>query len=145
MKLETIVLRCIESKIGKSVISIGVMSALSPITSEYRGELWYHLSATAAYVAAASIDHLVTVPLIKLMNTDEFKRNGLRKVFRENSFILGKHPTLEQYVRRSAYRDIPGVLLTTLFAGAAYAYLTMTPLIYWNNKRVEKEIQSLLS
>jgi len=144
MKLETIVQSCIQNRIAHAVIGIGIVSAISSITSEYRGELWYHLSAAAAFVVATSIDHASTVPSIKLMNSNEFQRKGLQLYFRENSFILGRHPTMEQYVRRSAYRDIPGVLLTTFFAGAAYTCLAIVPLIYWKNKKVEAEIQSLL-
>jgi len=144
MKLETIVQSCIQNRIAHAVIGIGIVSAISSITSEYRGELWYHLSAAAAFVVATSIDHASTVPSIKLMNSNEFQRKGLQLYFRENSFILGRHPTMEQYVRRSAYRDIPGVLLTTFFAGAAYAYLVMMPLVYLNNKKVEARIRSLL-
>jgi len=122
----------------------GVMLATNPLDVEFVGNPIYHLSGLASGIIASQLDRASTVRVIKLMNTPEFKERELKEFYYESNPIIGKHPTMRQFNLRNIPRELLIMGITTILPTTGYAYLSMSPIIYANNRMVLKHLESNL-
>ena len=98
------------------------------------------LMGLSAIALATTIDHLSTIPVIKLMNTPEFKKSGLAERFKETNPFIGSHPSMKEYFFKNLILDPLVILTGYLLPEAGYAYLFLSPFLYRNNKLIHNEI-----
>ncbi len=99
----------------------------------------------ASLVLARIIDHRATIPVIKKMNTPEFKRHNLDKDFGESNPFLGKHPTIKQYITRTIPLELLILGMTYHIPLMGTTYLAISPIVYRNNTDARKAIDKRIS
>ena len=62
------------------------------LTYQYQGNPLYHLSGAVSNLIFRAVDHISTLPTIKLMNTEEAKEKNISDKFYETSFLLKENP-----------------------------------------------------
>jgi len=109
-----------------------------------RQNKWYRLGGIAAAVTPNIVDNLYTLPAIKLFNKSEFREKGLGRLYMENSLFIGKHPTVEQFRKRSFMLGLTIATLSAVFPEAGYLYLASMPFVVYNNVKIRKCLEQEL-
>jgi len=122
-----------------------IVSASSIIIPDsYKDNPLYPISGFAAIVVGRTLDHLSTIPAIKIINAKEFREKTLDKGFYETNPFLGKHPTMKQYIIRSIPQDLFLLGLSVLYPPLGYSFLSLSPIIYINNKEKTKGVEKII-
>ena len=121
--------------------SVGLGIYYAKDIRNFLGTPIYYLSGLTTGLIANIIDHASTIPAIKLMNTLEFRENGLDRLYRERNPIIGKHPTVRQYKIRSLIKGLFICALSTICPPIGYGYLAGVPLVVKDNKRNTKDLR----
>ncbi|MBI4144272.1 hypothetical protein HY486_03425 [Candidatus Woesearchaeota archaeon] len=128
----------------RSLTVTGVALGFQLVFKECESDWGYHLGGVFAGLSANAIDHYTTLPVIRLMNSPDFKKNKLENYYRESSILLGSHPSLNTYYRRAALGGALVFALSLNFPVLGLSYLTVCPLIYYNNRQVCRDIKANL-
>jgi hypothetical protein len=115
-----------------------VYPPLAYLTNQYRGELLYYLSGTFCGVIYCIIDHISSIPLVRISNTNDFREKKLYEIYKEGNPFIGRHPTMKQYVIRSIPQDIFKLTASTFFPPLGYTFISIIPFIYRNNRKYKK-------
>ncbi len=115
-----------------------------PLTNVYFGNPLYHLSGFVSGATGLALDHISTIPVIRAFNKPEFRERGLNEIYGESSVVLGKHPTMQQYVRRSILIDLFVLGASSFFPTVGYAYLSISPMLNRNNRDISQKIEASL-
>lgn len=114
------------------------------IPDSYKDNPLYYISGFAAAFIGRVLDHMSTIPCIKLINTKEFREKNLGKKFYETNPFSGKHPTMKQYIIRNIPQDLFLLGFSALYPPAGYAFLSLSPVVYINNTAKAKDLENLI-
>lgn len=133
-----------DSKSAMRAQSILVCGTSACLTIQYNGDPIYHASGFLAALIAWTTDVISTIPVIKFMNTSEFKKSKLKDKYYESNIIIGKNPTMQQYCIRSGLSSLLFLAAGTALPPIGYSYLSVSPFLADNNIQAKKRLKKSL-
>ena len=120
------------------------------LTHQYFGDPLYHFSGLVCGAVLSAVDHISTIPYVRLINQpsivedEKFKKLLEKKNLVERSVILGKTPTWSQYKKRSIIIDGFILVSSFLYPPVGYAYLSYSPIIFLSSREGCGKISALI-
>jgi len=123
---------------------IGSLAVNAAVPETYKENPFYYVSGFLAGAIGRTLDHISTIPGIKLINTKKFKEKKMSSQFYETNIFVGKNPTMKKYILSAIPQDLILLGITTCHPNLGYSYLSEAFITHINNKRKTKDLEEEL-
>jgi len=129
---------------NRHLLAVGGAVTIAGVTYPFLDEPLYYVAGGLAGLTATIFDQMSTTPAIRLMNRPEFKEANLDMYYREKNPLVGSHPTMEEYKKKSKLITLLAIGLSTSCPPFGFVLSLLAPFICRNNRNATKQLEKEL-